>query len=388
MDSKIKNGCFRKKQITYDLIRPFVFKNALLLRNKLNYMNQYLILQHPGHNRVYFNFAGELALGELHIACTKLEIQFEKLEIIKIERIRYISLKTNNIITEKELEYLSRLSFIFAIFKANTDENNQISLTPIPVFEYEYVDNKISTILKYAGKTNESFTKMMVNIALLSSDFSYDDTIELLDPVAGKGTTLYEGMVYGFNVAGIEIDKKPVHEMSTFFKKYLETERYKHTADKRQIFGKNRSEAVYVDEFEFSVNKEDFKSDGVRHKLSMVNGKAQEASHYYKNNQFHLIVGDLPYGISHGSSTNEKSNSNTRNPLELLTLSLPHWDKILKVGGVVVISWNTFIIARHRLFDVFTDNGFTILNDYPYNNFEHMVDKSIKRDFIVAKKTS
>lgn len=43
---------------------------------------------------------------------------------------------------------------------------------------------------------------MMINVALLSSDFNYNDRIQLLDPIAGKGTTLFEGAVYGFDTYG------------------------------------------------------------------------------------------------------------------------------------------------------------------------------------------
>ena len=52
----------------------------------------------------------------------------------------------------------------------------------------------------------------MINVALLSSDFYNTKDINLLDPVAGKGTTLFESLIAGYNIYGIEINPNVVHE--------------------------------------------------------------------------------------------------------------------------------------------------------------------------------
>lgn len=348
-------------------------------------MNTYLILQHPGHNRVYYNLSDTLALAELKIVSSRLNIPSNEIEIIDIKGIRYLSLSTNGEISESDLELLSRLSFVFALFKLETI-NDKIYIQPILKKEYEYIDSKISSLLKYPGKTNELFTKMMINVALLSSDFSFKDSIQLLDPVAGKGTTLYEGTIYGFDVTGIEIESKSSQAISLYFKKYLENERYKYSLSKKQVFGKNKNEGVFAEIFEYALNKENFKTESLRKKLNIITGNTTQTSKYVKNNHFHIIVGDLPYGIAHGNSASKKSNSITRNPSELLEQSLPEWFKVLKKGGVVVIAWNAFVINRSKLSEVFKINGFEVLTKTPYSEFEHLVDRSIKRDIIVAKK--
>ena len=195
-------------------------------------MKTYLILQHPGHNRVYYNLSGPLALAELKVASNRLTVVSDSIEIVTIENIRYLSLTTEDELTELDVELLSRLSFVFALFELEKIDERSF-LKPMLKKDYEYVDSKISSLLKYAGKTNELFTKMMINVGLLSSDFNFEDHIQLLDPVAGKGTTLYEGSIYGFNVTGIEIDPKSTQTIQLFFKKYLETERYKYTVEKK-----------------------------------------------------------------------------------------------------------------------------------------------------------
>lgn len=348
-------------------------------------MNTYLILQHPGHNRVYYNLSGALALAELKIASTRLEVDCNAIEMITIEDIRYLSITTKEEISSRDVHILSRLSFVFAIFKL-TRINGQNYFSPMAKYAYEYVDQKISSLLKYPGKTNELFTKMMINVALLSSDFNATDKIQLLDPVAGKGTTLFEGLVYGFDVMGIEIDPKSTHATGIFFKKYLETERYKHISNTRRVYGRSKADAIYIHEFDYAISKEEYKSDALRKKFGIVTGSSSEASKYFKKESFHVVVGDLPYGIAHGNSLDKKAASITRNPSEMLTLCLPEWHQILKKGGVLVIAWNAFVISKQKLEAIFLANGFHVFTESPYNDFEHLVDKSIKRDIIVAKK--
>ncbi len=345
----------------------------------------YLILQNPGHNRVYYKSADKLALAELKIACNNLSTECSNIKIIEIEGIRYLSFETLKELTEQDLQLISRLSFVFAIYLLEKI-NDKICLIPLPKFNYEYLDDKISSLLKYQGKTNELFTKMMVNVALLSSNYSYSDKITMLDPVAGRGTTLFEGMVYGFNVYGIEIDSKSVHESSIFFKKYLETERIKHNSTKRRVFSTNKSDTINIQEFEYAKTKQEFKSDETIKKFGIIEGNTKDAYKYFKKEMFHLIVGDLPYGIFHGNTNDKKNTSITRNPSELLNESLLEWKKVLFKGGVIVMAWNSYLVNREKLSGIFKSHNFNVLMQNPYDEFEHMVDKSIKRDIIVAQK--
>ena len=348
-------------------------------------MNTYLILQNPGHNRVYYNLAGQLALSELTLACNRLSAKCSDISIVHIAGVRYLSLKCEQELQPEDVAVLSRLSFMFAIYKLMGDGLDS-SLRPVQTVPYEYLDGKIGTLQKYVGKTNELFTKMMINVALLSGDFSYQDKIQLLDPVAGRGTTLYEAAIYGFDAFGIEIEAKSVHENQIFFKQYLQKERYKYTLDKRMIFGRNKSEAVYIQAFEYAAGKEEFKDNEQRKKLGVVHGSAQDSAKYFKKSSFHLIVGDLPYGIAHGSSAADKSSTGTRNPAELISACLPEWKTVLKPSGTIVLAWNAFVTPKHRLAAIFEEHGFEVLSAAPYDGFEHMVDKAIKRDVIVAKK--
>ncbi len=346
---------------------------------------QYLILQHPGHNRVYYNVAGKMAEAELALALPALSVSARASGIHDVAGVRYLGFETEGALSAGDWTLLSRLSFVFAFFHWKK-EGEQDILLPIRKTAYEYVDNKISSLLKYQGKTNELFTKMMVNVALLSSDFSGQENLQLLDPVAGKGTTLFEALVYGMHAYGIELAEKSVHETAVFFKKYLETERFKHVADKRQVAGTNRHSAVMMHEFTFASDKEAFKQEALQKKLGILVGNTTLADTYFKANRFHFLVGDLPYGIFHGNAAEKKSAGVSRNPSDLLRECLPAWHKVLKKDGIVVIAWNSFLVSRFQLAKVFAENNFEVFHEPPYDKLEHMVDQSIKRDILVARR--
>lgn len=348
-------------------------------------MRTYLIMQNPGHSRVYYEQSAKLALAELKIACNRFSNACQDIESITIAGISYLSFKTEKQLSEDEKRILSRLSFIFALFEL-IEERKQTLLVPITIADEWLVNPKITQLLKYSGKTNALFTTMMVNIGLLSSGFSYDQNTQLLDPVAGKGTTLFAGTVYGFDVAGIEIDKKSVHEACIFFKKFLETEKYKHRLTKAKVPRKEDSDSSDIQEFRYASTRDEFKNGETRRKLKFVRGDTRNASKYFKKNSFHVIVGDLPYGISHGNIPNKKKSTPSRNPLGLLSDCLPQWHRVLKKNGTLVLSWNKFVLSKSELTSAITSNGFRVFSEPPYDDFEHRVDVSIKRDLVVAKK--
>lgn len=344
-------------------------------------MNTYLILKDPGFNKVYYSESKNMSLSELSLALGTFTDNFET-SIETIGGLPYYSFSIEEKLTKANITLLSKLSFTFALFeKSEIDE--QTYLKPLNKVAYEYMDQKITTILRYPGKTNEQFTKMMINVALLSSDYKNHENITLLDPIAGRGTTLYEGTVNGFNVIGMEIEKSSVHDIHVFFKKYMEKERVKHSYSKKKIYGNKVEKEAYNHIFTYGKSKQDFKDQEKQKTFSIINGDTSLTHQYIKHNSVHIMVGDLPYGVAHG---NKKDGEMKRSPYDLLNKAIPSWKKVLKKGGTIVLAWNKFVAPKEQLAQVFEDNGFEVLNDEVYNNFEHMVDSSIKRDIIVAKK--
>jgi hypothetical protein len=339
----------------------------------------YALLCHPGHNKVYFEEAKKLSTSELALAAGRMQSGAGDIGFQRIAGIDYLMFDAGDKLTENDLRILSRLSFAFALFKYR-----DCILEPIELPDFAFIDRSVSRILKYTGKTNELFTRLLINAAVLSSDFNPEDSLRLLDPIAGKGTSLFEGLVCGYDVCGIEIGDSAVTETYHFLKKYLEKEKYKHQVKIEKQSGSNKAFTAQRYKFTISKTKEEAK-DNVFREFEIIAGSAVHAASFYKKDTFHIIVGDLPYGVQHGSVTNQKQSSLTRNPRELLTVCLPAWKTVLKAKGVIALSWNTFVLSRKELTKILEDNGFTVFAGDPYN-FEHRVDQSILRDIIVAKK--
>jgi len=354
-------------------------------------MKSYAILLNPGHNRVYFKSSAALAESELAVAAQQMSSAPCDIVLKQIAAVDYLTFSAESALTPGDIEILSNLSFVYAIFEIMTIGGNEY-LLPIKKTNMQYVDESISSILKYTGKTNEIFTRMMLNAAYYTlcgvRDTNRDTgacarDIRLLDPVAGKGTTLYEGLIKGFNVYGIEIGDKVVSEVFHFMKKFLETGKYKHQADQLRISGPNKSFISVKYSFDIARTKEEYKNEGIR-RFEIIAGNSLHTNIYYKKNYFDMIVGDLPYGVQHGSVSTQKQSSLTRNPAELLEHCLPIWAGALKPDGVIALSWNTNVLPRTDIERLLVKNDFIIQNGDAYLGFAHRVDQSIIRDVVVA----
>ncbi len=346
-------------------------------------MIKYAIIANPGHNRVYFETSKQLSKAELGVAIKHFSVVCSPPQEEYIENVFYITFTTEQSLSEHDLDTLSRLSFVYAIFKCVTIDEIRY-LLPVARTSYQYIDDNISSILKYTGKTNELFTRMMINVGVNSTRF-VGQRIKMLDPVAGKGTTLYEGLIYGYDVYGIEIGDKVVNEAYAYMRRFLESEKYKHQTHTEKISGEHKSFSAKRFIIDIAKDKDELKNKATKH-FEMVAGNSAFADKYYKKNTFHLIVGDMPYGVQHGNITNEKQSSITRNPKELLKACLKGWHNVLKSGGALVLGWNNFVFPREVFVSLLESYGFEVKTEPVYLEFEHRVDQSIRRDIIVAIK--
>ncbi len=332
----------------------------------------YAILINPKHYLTYNKNTEIIINSEFNVLNKKYNITND-FYIKNICGLNYLIFGTEEI--EKYNKNISNLSFALGLF----EYNNEI-LKPIDKNNIDFVNNNISSILKYSGKTNEYFTKLMLNIG--SNLLKKEDNINLLDPICGKGTTLYEGLIQGYNCYGIEIASKVVEEIAVFLRKFLETERYKFNLKKEKFSGPNKS--FKAEKFIFDINKNKESKDN-KH-FEVISANTIYADKIYKKDFFDLIIGDLPYGVKHSNITNEKQNSFTRSPKELLYSSLDGWKNVLNKDGLLILSWNTFLLKRQEFENILKEKGFNVLNDESLINFEHRVDQAINRDFIIAKK--
>lgn len=346
-------------------------------------MKKFAILANPGHNRVYFETSKTLAIAELKLLLSRLGFEDIEVEGREIAGVYYLTFVTASNLDEVALVNIARLSFNYAIFEI-LEIAGEVVLKPITLPEYKYVNDNISTILKYTGKTNEIFTRLMLNIGYFSSDFMGQD-IRVLDPIAGKGTTLYEALISGFNASGIEIHEQSAQDAYQFMRKYLELEKYKHTTATERISGENKSFKAKKYSINLARNKEDIKANKGK-TWEIIAGNSCYADKYFKKNSFELIIGDLPYGVQHGNVGGSKNTTFTRNPKELVENCVEAWVRVLKTGGVLVLAWNNFVLPREEFVEILVNAGLEVLNDGLYLEFEHRVDQAIRRDIIVARR--
>ncbi|MCL2775113.1 MAG: hypothetical protein FWD71_17460 [Oscillospiraceae bacterium] len=339
-------------------------------------MFKYAVMQNPGHNRVYFNASGKLAKNEL-FALFENNICEIKEEIFG--GVEYITFEKEAELSDSDIILLSRLSFVYAIF-----EIQNRAFIPVTKNHSYFFGDDLNMILKYSGKTNEIFTRMMINLAVFASNFKdkFSDSLNVLDPLCGKGTTVFDGLICGYNSYGIDISGKLIGESSQFLKKYLETGKYKHTLKEEKISGIGDNKISFKSErhlFNIAKNKEDQKSDRTL-LCEFIDGDSVNTGKYYKKNTFHIIVGDLPYGIQHENSA---AGNKMRNPANLISACLPDWIDVVKMGGAIVLAWNTFLLKREELEKVFFKNKLDIID---FGDFSHRVDQAINRDVIIGVK--
>lgn len=339
-------------------------------------MVKYAILLQSGHNRVYYEASQKLAVSELTVAANSMHSACRDIQIETIAGTPYCTFQTENEIDTHDLGILSRLSFVFVLFRISTNDD-QTCLTPVLLAEWQYINEKITTLLKYKGKTNELFTKMMVNIAYLTSALKMP--AKLLDPMAGKGTTLHAAMAAGLHAYGIEVSKTAAHDACVFIKKFLETERLKHTTTRRTINGDKKAVGKAT-AFTYAADKQAFASGDTR-SVEMVAGDAAQADCFYKKAFFDMVVADLPYGVQHGS---RQQGGLSRSPEALLQSCLPTWTAVLKKGGAIVLSWNTYVLGKNKMTELLAAHGFLPMHEDI--SFSHSVDVSIQRDIVIAVK--
>lgn len=87
----------------------------------------------------------------------------------------------------------------------------------------------LAEVLKYKGKTNAGFTSMMLHCACAASDFARaPEPLTVLDPLCGRGTTLFCALQSGHHGIGVDVDAKAVAEADTYFFRYLQYHYVKH----------------------------------------------------------------------------------------------------------------------------------------------------------------
>ena len=333
---------------------------------------RYALLVSPAANRVYAQSAGPLALAELGAVSERVlgGALTEAREQI-FGSVSYVTFVASEL-SDLARAWLSNLAATFALFRLDDDER----LCPLELQRWDQLDSDLLTIQKYQGKTNEVFTKLLLNVTLAASAFAAERrALSVLDPLCGRGTTLNQALMYGFHATGVEHDKKDYEAYSLFIQRWVKDKRLKHTA----VVGSVKAHPKL--DLAFGIDKQRFKA-GDTLRVSYVNADTHASAEIFQPRSFDLIVTDAPYGVQHGAVSGDATS---RRPLELLTSALPIWRAALRHGGAVGISWNTLVLRRDKLAQLLAENGLEVCDSPAYRGFEHRVDASIQRDLIVAR---
>jgi SAM-dependent methyltransferase len=336
---------------------------------------EYALLVSPSASRVYAESAAALTLAELAVLGERaLGGAVQELRPERMGSVEYLVFRCERL-GERELLALSNLSSAFALFGLAEGR-----LTPLELRRLDRFDSDLLTIQRYAGKTNETFTRLLLNVTLASSDFAGrlgERVFSVLDPLCGRGTTLNQALMYGFDAAGVEIDRRDFEAYAAFIQRWVKDKRLKHRAHVGHVKGHPRLS------LDIGLDKAGFKEGKALH-LNVVNASTLETCQVFPPRSFDLVVADAPYGVQHGSSGPRGELS--RSPLQLVTEAAPVWREALRPGGALGIAWNVHVARREVLGEALARAGLEVCDSAAYRGFQHRVDQAILRDVVVARK--
>ena len=302
---------------------------------------------HPSTNRVYAEDAPRLTVAELSVFGISGAVEEH------LGGVPYVVFSADGPAD------VSNVSGAYALF---TVEDGGL-LRPVPMRPLARFDDDLITIPKYPGKTNEQFTRLLLNVTVLAAGLPLESRLTVLDPVCGRGTTINQALMYGYDGIGLEIEGKDVDAYSAFLRAWLQRKRLKHRASmdhirqNRKRIGRRLSVTIAGDQ-----------------EVTVYHADTTRALDFLRPRCADVIVADLPYGVAH--------RLDRRNPLELLAAAIPEWVELVRPGGAVGISWNLRVAPRAEAAAVLAGAGLDVA-DTP--DFAHRVDQTITRDILVAR---
>ncbi len=326
----------------------------------------------PQRSNQYANMAGKLAAPEL--LASPLGTAIEQIEAVTLAGQGYLlvtldeSMLASCPALEDILPRLGATSEGHEFFK-QIGEMEGPFLRPLETSFIPFVPLEMAEIRRYKGKTNEVFTRVLLNIAIFAGAYSNQCTgrLRVLDPLAGGGTTLFLALAAGYDAFGIEHQRQDVETTVVFIRQYLSSIHvpYKELDERARRAGRR---------YQFEIGPE-----GATRRLVLVHGDACEANLHMQEVPgglyMHAIAGDLPYGIQHFGEI-----------ADLLSKALPVWEGMLFPGGTVALAWNATRIERAAMTELVEQHSqLRVRNDPPYTQLAHTVDRVIKnRDILVA----
>jgi SAM-dependent methyltransferase len=339
-------------------------------------VTSYALLVSPSANRVYARSTAALTVAELGVlAESVLAARLDEVRPEVIAGVEYVTFEGD--LDHRALAYVANVSTALALFERTSD-----LMRPVELHRLDCLDDDLLTILKYQGKTNELFTKLLLNVTVLASGSAermLTERLRVLDPLCGRGTTLNQTLMYGWHALGVDVDERDVEAYAAFLPRWLKDKRLKHTASTSRLRRDGRTLGRRFDA-ELAVDKEAWGA-GDRFGVSVAQADTLETSSIFRSSSVDAVVTDAPYGVQHGSRSGGGLH---RSPLDLLAEAVPGWATLLRPGGAVGIAINTRTSPRADTMAVLIDAGLRPVDTPAYRGLQHRVDQAIVRDIVVA----
>jgi hypothetical protein len=328
-------------------------------------MGEYLLLLKDSANRVYAAAAADLSVVEARLTCP-----FTVDGVVDVAGVTYLTLRGD--LDETSLIQLGRLSAARALF----EQVGGGLLRPVELPSPFVLDEDLVTIPKYAGKTNELFTRLLLHLTtsqVWRTSSSETVRLNILDPLAGRGTTLLAAWLTGNNASGVESDVKSFEALAAYVSTYLRTKRLKHACDVTPVRRDGKTLGKRLD-----VTLK----DALPLTMTVFTGDTRDSAALFgKKARFDAVVTDAPYGVAHAA---QSGGGRSRSPEALLSEAIPVWASQLRIGGAMGIAFNTYTLPRDTLVSIMTDAGLAVCEGNDWDYLEHRVDAAIVRDIVVA----
>ncbi len=251
-------------------------------------------------------------------------------------------------------------------------------LRPIDFEPSDYLPKDLAEVLKYKGKTSPAFTRMMINMACAAAGrLETERPVTVLDPMCGKGTTLFCALEMGMNGVGLDVDRKDLQEATNHLERYCTMHRLKHSLKQgAETCGKV---SVPWAAYTLADTKEHYTAGDTR-RLKFFQCDTALAPSLLKKERADVLIVDLPYGVQHAPQDGRKPESFTM----LMRRALPAWKQALQKDGAAAISFNTLTLKRENLTSMLTEAGFVPLEEKPYGALPHFVEQAVTRDVVIA----
>ena len=334
-------------------------------------MPGYVVLLAPSSNRVYAGSALAITAAEVEVLVSAASpTGFLSAGPVSIAGVDYLAV---TLADEVDPQVLGGLAATYAVFAREGE-----LLRPVEVASGRRLDDDLLTIPKYPGKTNEQLTRVLLNLTVAATDLPGSDRLCVLDPLAGRGTTLSWALTLGYDAVGVEVEQREVEAYAAFLTTWLRRKRLKHRIGVTTL---RRSGQRLGEVLEAQIGRDDPQSLVVHAADTMLTAELLQ------RRRVDVVVTDAPYGVAHGSRTGGRARGERdRSPAELLAAGIPVWVSVLRPGGALGIAWNTHGLARADLAAICADAGLEVCDEGAWSRFAHRVDAGIYRDLLVARK--